>query len=53
MTIMKLVKIAQNSVKLYELRMHINNKKWMTSTLADITHLRTGGRVMCLGLLNE
>jgi len=49
---MKLVKGAQSTVKLYELRMHINNKKCMTWMLADIIHLRTGERVMCVGLLN-
>jgi len=49
---MNLVKGGQNVVKLYELRMHINNKKCMTWTLADITHLETGERVMCVGLLN-
>jgi S-methylmethionine-dependent homocysteine/selenocysteine methylase len=52
MIILKLVKEAQNIVKLYELRMHMNNKKWMTWTLADITHLKTGERFICVGLLN-
>jgi S-methylmethionine-dependent homocysteine/selenocysteine methylase len=50
---MKPVKETQNIVKLYELRMHMNNKKWMTWTLADITRLKTGESVNCVGLLNK
>jgi hypothetical protein len=50
---MKLVKEPQNIVKLYELRMNMNNKKFMTWTLTDITRLKTGERVICVGLLNK